>query len=111
MIHPGVEELLSQFTPEELASILREELDAVGIPYTCNPNDEFKFVPISIADLDIPYESAVETEMKTGKFTIPATSVKTQTIYDRISKIGSVVTVHSYITNNYHPTPDYPFAA
>lgn len=34
MIHPSVEELVSQFTPEKLADILREELTAAGIPYT-----------------------------------------------------------------------------
>lgn len=34
MIHPSVEDLVSQFTPEEMADILREELTAAGIPYT-----------------------------------------------------------------------------
>lgn len=49
---PNVKELLAAYSPEELAKILREELDAVGIPYTCNSEDTFNFSPISIDDFD-----------------------------------------------------------
>ena len=52
MSFPNVKELLAAYSPEELAKILREELDAVGIPYTCNAEDTFNFSPISIDDFD-----------------------------------------------------------
>ena len=52
MNSPNVKELLAAYSPEELAKILREELDAVGISYTCNSEDTFNFCPISIDDFD-----------------------------------------------------------
>ncbi len=111
MIHPSVEELLSQFTPEELASILREELEAVGIPYTCNANDTFEFAPISEAELEIPYESSEQVEMKIGKFVMPASIVKPKVIYDNATKEDSVITVNCNLGNKYQPTSDYRYAA
>lgn len=72
MVHPNVEELLSQYTCEELASILREELDAVGIPYTCNSEDTFDFVPISARDfgLGVTYEAAESNSITMGEFVL-----------------------------------------
>lgn len=119
MVHPSVEELLSQFTPEELASILREELDAAGIPYTSNADDKFEFVPISVVDLDVPYMSVEQNmsveqmEMKTGKITIPAVAAAMKANYENAQERGEdlVVTVRSDTVSKYQPTSDYCFAA
>lgn len=47
----SVDELLAQYTPDELSAIMAEELDAVGIPYTRSPDDQFVFVHIEPPNL------------------------------------------------------------
>lgn len=111
MRHPSVKELLSQFTPEELASILREELEAVGIPYTCNADDTFDFIPITVAELEVPYESSEQVDMKIGQYKMHVSMVETQAIYDDGLKEDSVIKVNPDLSNKYRPTSDYRFAA
>ena len=47
MMHPDFRALLDAYTPDELASIFREELEALQIPYTTNSSENSYFAPLS----------------------------------------------------------------
>lgn len=52
MMHPDFRALLDAYTPDELASIFREELEALQIPYTTNSSENSYFAPLSSNDFD-----------------------------------------------------------
>ena len=52
MMHPDFRTLLAAYTPDELATIFREELEALRIPYTIKHPTHFQFTPLSSDDFD-----------------------------------------------------------
>ena len=57
MMHPDFRALLDAYTPDELASIFREELEALQIPYTTNSSENSYFSSCSQTFINIAHSS------------------------------------------------------
>ena len=81
MMHPNYRDLLAAYTPDELATIFREELEALRIPYTIKHPTHFQFTPLSSDDFDSVIVSLNwKVNSCTPKLVFPSVSYQQQSL-------------------------------